>query len=230
MSATAWLWWSTGKDSAWALHKLRQDQDIVVERLVTTTTPRFGRVAIHGTRIEILEAQSEATGLPGERVELPFPCSNDDYEAAVAPIVRRAEDAGVSHMAFGDLFLEDVRVYREQLLEGTSIRPLFPIWGENTRALASEMIRSGVGGYVTSLDPERVDRTLAGARYDEEFLAAIPSSVDPCGENGEFHTCVTEGPMFATSLDLSVGEIVERNGFVYADLLPDASRSRAPRT
>ena len=223
--ATVSLWWSTGKDSAWALHRLIRDPNIEVERLITTITPAFGRVAIHGTRVEILEAQAEAVGLPVERVELPYPCSNAEYEAAVEPVVRQAEAEGVNHMAFGDLFLEDVRAYRERLLEGTSISPIFPIWGQDTHSLAAQMLEEGVEAFITSLDPRRLDASLAGARFDAAFLEALPGSVDPCGENGEFHTCVTAGPVFRESLELRVGEVVERSGFLYADLLADGGLS-----
>ena len=214
-----WLWWSTGKDSAWALHELRRNPAFRVERLVTTVTPTFGRVAIHGTRIDVLEAQAAAAGLPVERIGLPFPCSNDEYEAAVGPVLLAGEAAGVGHMAFGDLFLEDVRAYRERLLEGSSIEPLFPVWGRSTHALAATMIDAGLEARVTSLDPNVLSRDLAGARYDRAFVRGLPDGVDPCGENGEFHTCVTAGPMLSTQIAVRVGEIVERSGFVYADLV-----------
>jgi uncharacterized protein (TIGR00290 family) len=214
-----WLWWSTGKDSAWALHRLRADPAVVVERLVTTVTPRFGRVAIHGTRLAVLEAQAETVGLPLERVELPWPCSNEAYEAAVAPAIRRAEEEGVHAMAFGDLFLEDVRAYREALLAGSPVAPLFPLWGSDTGALAGEMVAAGLTARITSLDPDRLDPALAGAPWDGDFLASLPEGVDPCGENGEFHTCVAHGPGFREALPLEPGEVVEREGFVYADLV-----------
>lgn len=214
-----WLWWSTGKDSAWTLQRLEADPDVEVERLVTTATPEFGRVSIHGTRMEVLRAQADAAGVPLEVVELPYPCSNEEYEAAVAPVVHRAEDASVDHMAFGDLFLEDVRDYRERLLAGSSVTPLFPIWGEDTRRLAAALLAAGVEAYVVSLDPRVVDRDLIGVRYDEDFLRRLPAGVDPCGENGEFHTCLSAGPMLSERLELVRGEVVERNGFVYADFM-----------
>lgn len=212
-----WLWWSTGKDSAWALHKLGSDPGVRVERLVTTVTPKFDRVAIHGTRLEVLRAQADSVGLPLELVELPFPCSNDEYIRAVAPILRMAESESIDHMAFGDLLLEDVRAYRETLFVESSIEPVFPIWGEDTEALAAEMLASGVEAYITSLDPARLAAELVGARYDADFLSQLPPGVDPCGENGEFHTCVTSGPMFRNAIRLDPGEIVERSGFLYAD-------------
>lgn len=214
-----WLWWSTGKDSAWTLHRLRSDPDVRVERLITTVTPRFGRVAIHGTRLEILQAQTEAVGLPLETIELPYPCSNADYLEVVAPVLRRAEAQSVDQMAFGDLFLEDVRQYREELLAEFDLEPVFPLWQSDTTELATEIVDSGVEAYVTSLDPGRVDRSLAGARFDGKLLDRLPGAVDPCGENGEFHTCVAGGPMMSCSLQLARGEVVAREGFVYADLL-----------
>jgi uncharacterized protein (TIGR00290 family) len=215
-----WLWWSTGKDSAWALHRLRDDRSVAVERLVTTVTPRFGRVAIHGTRLAVLEAQAAAVGLPVERIELPWPCSNEGYEAAVAPAIRRAEEMGVDAMAFGDLFLEDVRAYREALLADSPLAPLFPLWGSDTGVLAGEMVAAGLTARITSLDPDRLDPALAGTPWDGDFLASLPEGVDPCGENGEFHTCAADGPGFREALSLEPGEVVERDGFVYADLIP----------
>lgn len=212
------LWWSTGKDSAWALHILRADPSVHLAGLITTVTPEFGRVAVHGTRLEVLEAQAEAVGLPLETVELPWPCTNDDYEAAVAPAIARAEADGVTHMAFGDLFLTDVRAYRERLLDGSSVQPLFPLWGRETRALAREMVGAGVRARITALDPERVDRTLVGELYDPERLQVTSPDVDPCGENGEFHTVVLDGPMFDRPVEAELGETVERSGLVYRDL------------
>lgn len=214
-----WLWWSSGKDSAWALHVLRQDPDVVVERLLTTVTRRFDRVAIHGTRVSILEAQSAGLGIPLRRIDLPFPCSNAEYEAAVAPVLREARGHGVDLMAFGDLFLEDVRSYREGLLNGSGIEPLFPIWGRDTAGLAREIVDAGVEAYLTCIDPTSLDPDLAGARYDHAFLDALPRDVDPCGERGEFHTVVAAGPMFRRRLEVRVGEVVERSGFVYADVV-----------
>lgn len=218
MSRRVRLWWSTGKDSAWALHVLRQDPEVVVTGLVTTVTPEFGRVAIHGTRLEILEAQADAAGLPLETVELPWPCSNEDYEAAVAPAVRRAEADGVTHMAFGDLFLADVRAYREGLLADSTVRPLFPLWGRDTPALAREMVEGGLEAVLTALDPDRVDRSLVGERFDPDRLGDLSPAVDPCGENGEFHTVAVAGPMFDAPLAVAAGEEVERQGLLYRDL------------
>lgn len=214
-----WLWWSSGKDSAWALHLLQADPRYRVRRLVTTVTGRFSRVAIHGTRVAVLEAQGAALGIPVRRVDLPFPCSNQEYEAAVAPVLRDAREDGVELMAFGDLYLEDVRAYREGLLAGSGIDPLFPLWGRDTGELAREMVDAGLEAYLTCVDPDRMDLRLAGERYDHDFLDALGSDVDPCGERGEFHTAATGGPMFREALPVTVGEVVEREGFVYADLL-----------
>ena len=214
------LWWSTGKDSAWALHTLRSRSDVTVVGLITTVTPAFGRVAIHGTRIELLEAQARAVGLPLERVELPYPCTNDDYEAAVAPAVRRAEADGVDAMAFGDLFLEDVRAYRERLLDGSSVGTEFPLWGRDTTALANEMTTGGLRARIVALDPARVDRSLVGTEWDPDRLSELSPDCDPCGENGEYHTTVVDGPMFASPLEVELGEEVERSGLVYRDIRP----------
>ena len=214
-----WLWWSTGKDSAWTLHVLAEQGRFRVDRLITTVTPTFGRVAVHGTRLEVLEAQAESVGVPLRTIELPYPCTNEDYEAAVQPVIAEAVDQGVDHMAFGDLFLEDVRAYREAMLDGSGIQPVFPIWGEDTNTLASRMLDSGVEAVITSLDPKRVEPKHAGARFNQTFLDGLPETVDPCGENGEFHTCVVSGPMMAKPLQVDLGEVVEREGFVYADVL-----------
>ncbi len=216
-----WLWWSSGKDSAWALQLLRQDPDVSVERLITTVTPTFGRVAIHGTRISVLEAQASAVGVPLQLIELPYPCSNAEYESALEPVLEEAAATDLDSMAFGDLFLEDVREHRERLLSRSGVDSLFPLWGLDTTKLSRQVIESGVEAYVVCLDPKYVDREHAGARFDQAFLGKLPESVDPCGERGEFHTCATSGPMFQRGLDVSVGEVVEREGFVYADLLLD---------
>jgi uncharacterized protein (TIGR00290 family) len=215
---SAWLWWSTGKDSAWALHLLRRTPGVRVERLITTVTAAFDRVAIHGTRTAVLEAQAAAVGVPLQRIELPYPCTNEQYEAAVRPALDEARDAGVRAMAFGDLFLEDVRAYREALLGGTGIQPLFPLWGLDTAALAREMLDAGLEARVTCVDPARLAREHAGARFDRAFVDGLPGSVDPCGERGEFHTVATAGPMFGRALDVLAGAVVEREGFVYADV------------
>lgn len=218
-SPATWLWWSTGKDSAWALHVLRNQSQVEVTALVTTVTEAFDRVSIHGVRREILLRQAAAVGLPLRVIALPYPCSNEQYEAAVRGLVLDAKSGGVDSMAFGDLFLEDVRAYRERLLEGTGIEPLFPLWGRDTAELAREMIGGGLEARVTCLDPDRVPAEVAGRAYDAALLAALPGDVDPCGENGEFHTCVVAGPMLRAPIEPTLGEVVTRDGFVYADLI-----------
>lgn len=223
-----WLWWSTGKDSAWSLHELRADPAFRVTGLVTTVTPAFGRVAIHGTRLDLLRAQADAAGLPLRTAELPHPCDNAAYEAAVAPVVEAAALDGVTAMAFGDLFLEDVREYREALLAGTGVRPVFPLWGRETTALARAMVDGGVEAVIACLDPQRVPHALAGRRFDRALLEELPPSVDLCGENGEFHTCVLAAPVFRRRIAARTGEVVERAGFVYADVVMDDVAARHP--
>lgn len=216
----AWLCFSSGKDSAWALHVVRQQAEVEVVGLLTTVTEPYDRVAMHAVRRELLRAQADSIGLPLCEVPIPAPCPNEVYREAMARAVDRAKAEGVGHMIFGDLFLEDIRQYRQEQLAGTGITPLFPLWGRPTDSLAREMIAGGLVAYVTCLDPKRVPRELAGRPFDEDLLARLPAGVDPCAENGEFHTCVTGGPMFARPIAVSVGEIVERDGFVFADLVP----------
>jgi uncharacterized protein (TIGR00290 family) len=225
----ALLSWSSGKDSAWALHVLRQRPDIEVVGLLTTVNEAFDRVAMHAVRRSLVEQQAAAAGLPLQIVRLPWPCSNDVYEARVAEAIARAVADGITHMAFGDLFLEDVRDYRIRQLAGTAITPLFPLWGtaDDTPALAQTMIASGLSGVVTCTDPRQIPDGFTGRRFDAQFLADLPATVDPCGERGEFHTFCTAGPMFRSSIDVEVGEVVSRDGFTFADVLPrDGRRSR----
>ena len=212
------LSWSSGKDSAWALHVLREERDVDVVGLLCTLTAAHDRVAMHAVRRELLEAQARAVGLPLWLVPLPTPCSNREYEEAMADVLARARTAGVDAVAFGDLFLADVRRYREERLAGTGVRPLFPLWGRPTAALAREMLAGGVRAHLTCVDPTRLPATFAGRAWDAALLADLPAAADPCGENGEFHTFVSAGPMFAGSLAVSAGAVVARDGFVFADL------------
>lgn len=211
------LSWSSGKDSAWTLHTLRQE-GTPVEALLTSLNETAGRVSMHGVREDILRAQAGAAGLPLRTIPLPWPCTNEIYETRLRAAVDRAVADGFTHVAFGDLFLEDLRKYREDRLEGTGLTPLFPLWGLPTPDLARDMIAGGLRARLSTLDPRVMPRELIGAPFDEALLAAIPASVDPCGERGEFHTCVTAGPMFSKPLTIERGEVVEREGFVYGDL------------
>ena len=215
----AWLSWSSGKDSAWALRELRASGDVEVAGLLTVVTETFGRVSMHGVRTSVLEAQARAAGIPLVTVPIPFPCSNEEYAARMSAAMQRALAEGVLAVAFGDLYLEDVRRYRERNLEPIGIRALFPLWGMPTRELANRMIEGGLEAIVSCLDPAKVPRELAGRRYDRGFLAALPPDVDPCAENGEFHTVAVAGPMFSHPLGVRVGETVERDGFVFTDVL-----------
>ena len=209
--------WSSGKDSAWALHRLRR-QGLPVAALLTSVNEAAGRVSMHGVREEILRAQAEAASLPLLTIPLPWPCSNDIYEMRLRLAVECAVADGFTHVAFGDLFLEDVRRYREERLAGSGLSPLFPLWGEPTAALAREMIAGGIQARIATLDPRVMPRELIGAAFDEALLAALPAGVDPCAERGEFHTCVIAGPMFSRALAVTTGAVVEREGFVYGDL------------
>jgi uncharacterized protein (TIGR00290 family) len=212
--------WSSGKDSAWALAEVRRDPGIEVVGLLTTITSDYARVSMHGVREEVLEAQARAAGLPLRRVAIPAGCVNADYERAMGEAMRRAREDGVTHVVFGDLFLADVRAYRERMLAGSGIAPLFPLWGRNTAKLARKMIGEGLAATVVCVDPRHLAESFAGRAFDATFLADLPPNVDPCGENGEFHTCVTDGPMFAAPLAVRAGQVVQREGFVFADLLP----------
>ena len=213
------LSWSGGKDAAWALHRLRATPGLDVVALVTTVVPAFGRVAMHGVRVELVRAQARSAGVPLVEVPLSWPSSNEEYErrAGAALAALRAE-RGVSHVAFGDLFLEDVRSYRERMLAGSGLTPLFPLWLEPTRPLVDAMLTAGLDARIVCLDPARVGRGLAGRRIDAALLAGLPADVDPCGERGEFHTFVTAGPMLREPVAVTPGDIIEREGFVYADL------------
>ncbi len=220
--------WSSGKDSAYSLWKIRQEGLLEVVGLLTTVTKAYGRVSMHGVREELLVAQARATGLPLLRVEIPSPCPNEVYEREMATAISRLRAAGVTHMVFGDLFLEDIRAYRESRLAGTGIQPVFPLWGRPTGPLAEEMIGSGLMADLVCVDPRRLGREFAGRRFDPQLLRDLPPGVDPCGEKGEFHTFVSAGPMFDRPIPVEHGEVVERDGFVFADLKPAAASARPP--
>jgi len=211
------LSWSSGKDSAWALHVLRQQPGIEVMGLLTTINAEFQRVAMHGTRLSVLEAQAEAAQLPLWVVPLPWPCSNEIYEQRMSEACERAIHEKVDAIAFGDLFLPDVRVYRETQLKPTGLEPLFPLWELPTAELARTMIAGGLRARLTCVDTKQLSGEFAGREFDAALLNELPAATDPCGERGEFHTCVYDGPMFATRLNLEAGEVVDRDGFIYAD-------------
>ena len=218
-----WLSWSSGKDSAWALHELGASRDFEVTHLLTTVNRTASRVAMHAVREELLEAQAAAAGLPLVRVPIPSPCSNAEYEEAMGAAMAQARAEGIFHVAFGDLFLEDVRRYREEKLSAVGMTPVFPIWGRETHLLAREMVAGGLRAYLTCVDPRQLDRRFAGRSFDASLLDDLPAAVDPCGEKGEFHSFAFAGPMFSAPLAVAPGEIVERDGFVFADLLPAAN-------
>jgi diphthamide synthase (EF-2-diphthine--ammonia ligase) len=219
------LSWSGGKDSAWALHVLRIAEkfrnEFEVAGLLTTVNERFGRVAIHGFREELLERQAAAAGLPLWRVPLPFPCSNEEYESRMAVVCERAAREGFAGIAFGDLFLEEIRAYRVAKLAGTNLEPIFPIWGIPTGELAAEMMAGGLKARLTCVDPRRVPAEFAGRAWDAALLHELPAGVDPCGENGEFHSFAYAGPMFREAIPVVAGERVERDGFCYAEMVAE---------
>jgi uncharacterized protein (TIGR00290 family) len=217
--------WSTGKDSAWMLHTLNSQYAGCVGGLLTTLNEAFDRVAMHAVRRELVEAQAEAAGVPLYAIDLPWPCSNDVYEARMAGAVARLEADGFTHIAFGDLFLEDVRRYREERLGGTKLTPLFPLWKtKSTTDLAEEMIAGGLRACLTCVDPRVLPVEFAGRAFDRTLLSELPAGVDPCGENGEFHSFVSDGPMFSHAIPVQIGERVERDGYVFADVLPRPSQ------
>jgi uncharacterized protein (TIGR00290 family) len=222
-----WVSWSSGKDSAWSLLTLREGRGTEVTGLFTAVNAASDRVAMHAVRRTLLEAQARAAGLPLRVIDIPHPCSNAEYERIMGAFVAEAQDQGVEAMAFGDLFLADIRAYRERQLAGTGIAPLFPLWGRDTHALAREMIDGGLVAHVTCVDPAQLDRSFAGRRFDHALLTELPAGVDPCGENGEFHTCVSAGPMFQAPIPVRPGITTERDGFVFADLVAVAGSDPA---
>ncbi len=210
--------WSSGKDSAWMLHVLKRIPSIEVGGLLTTMNEQFDRVAMHAVRRTLLEAQADAAGVPLRTVPLPWPCTNDEYEARMRAAGSEAVADGFTHVAFGDLFLEDVRRYREERLAGTGLAPLFPIWGIPTGELAAQMVDNGLRSVLTCVNPKHLDRSFAGRQFDRALLNDLPAGVDKCGERGEFHSFAWDGPMFAHPVSIEVGEVVDRDGFVFADL------------
>jgi uncharacterized protein (TIGR00290 family) len=216
------LAWSSGKDSAWTLHVLRQDPTVEVVGLLTTVNQTFDRVAMHAVRTDLLAAQAASVALPLDTVLIPYPCSNAEYEAAMSAAMARARQAGVEAVAFGDLFLEDVRRYREDRMRGTGLVPVFPIWGTPTDALARDMVAGGLRARLTCVDPAKLPARFAGRDFDGALLAELAGrhpAIDPCGERGEFHSFAYDGPMFARPVPIRGGDVVERDGFVFADLM-----------
>jgi uncharacterized protein (TIGR00290 family) len=211
--------WSSGKDSAFALHEVRRGGEFDVVGALTTVSETFARVSIHGVRQEILRAQCDAAGLPPRIVPIPYPCPNEVYEARMGEAVARAAQDGITHLIFGDLFLADIRAYREQKLAGSGITPVFPLWQRPTLPLAQAMIASGMEGYLATVDLKKLPAEFAGRKFDLRLLADLPEGVDPCGENGEFHTCVVAGPIFSHPIPVATGERVERDGYAYCDLV-----------
>jgi len=220
--------WSSGKDSAWALKLLREQGEMEVAGLLTTINQAAGRVAMHGVRESLVDAQAAAAGLALWKIPLPWPCSNEDYQHIMRGCCDRAVREGIDGIAFGDLFLADVRRYRETQLRDTGLEPIFPLWGLPTPRLAREMISSGLRAKLAVIDPKRLSPVFAGREFDERLLAELPAGVDPCGEYGEFHSFVYHGPMFCHPVEVALGEIVTRDGFVFADLKPVASPATAP--
>lgn len=214
------LSWSSGKDSAWALHVLRRQPRFEVVGLFCTVNLAFDRVSMHAVRVELLRQQAERVGLPLQLIRIPYPCSNEEYEAIMGEFVDGAREQRVECFAFGDLFLEDVRQYRVDKLAGTGIEPVFPLWDLPTAELALEMVALGLRAKITCVDPKQLPPDFAGLDYDAAFLAKLPPGVDPCGENGEFHSFVYDGPMFAGPVSIEVGQTVTRDGFVFTDILP----------
>lgn len=217
MRKNTWLSWSSGKDSAWALQVLRQSADYEVTGLFTTINSAFERVAMHAVRVELLRQQAQAVGLPLFLIEIPYPCSNEQYAAVMTDFMKHASSEAVRCMAFGDLYLQDVRSYREERMQGSGIEPVFPLWGRPTRALLEEMLAGGLRACLTCVDPRVLPAEFAGRELTAALLESMPTGIDPCGENGEFHSFVFDGPMFAYPLDIEMGEIVTRDGFVFAD-------------
>jgi uncharacterized protein (TIGR00290 family) len=215
----AYVSWSSGKDCAFALWEAQRAGDLDICGLLTTTNEAVGRVAMHGTRNELMRRQAEAVGLPVLEVGLPWPCSNEDYASRMLAACDTMKAQGVSHVVYGDLFLEDIRAYRDEKMSQAGLTAVYPLWKRDTRQLARDMIASDLKTVVVCIDPKKLDPSFAGRWFDEAFLNELPDGIDPCGENGEFHTCVVDGPMFSAPIGVEVGDTVERDGFVYADVM-----------
>lgn len=213
--------WSSGKDAAWTLHVLREQGELDVVGLLTSINEDAARVSMHAVREQLLELQAEAAGLPLWKVPLPNPCPNEEYERRMGEAVARARAEDIEVVAFGDLFLEDVRAYREKQLEGSGLRPVFPLWQRPTAPLSREMVGAGLRAIVTCVDPKQLDPSFVGRPWDGQMLDVLPEGVDPCGENGEMHTFVHDGPMLSHPVPVRVGEILERDGFWFADVVPE---------
>ena len=221
MPPKAFVSWSSGKDSAFALCEARRLGLAEIVGVVTTVNERYDRVAMHGVRSELLDRQIDALNLPALKILIPSPCTNEIYEARMADACAAIKASGAHHLVFGDLFLQDIRAYRERTLGAIGMTPIFPLWGRDTRQLAAEMIGSGLVAHVVCVDPKQTPVSFAGRRFDAALLSEIPAHVDPCGENGEFHTVVTEGPMFSAPIAVSIGQTVEREGVVFTDVIPE---------
>ena len=215
--------WSSGKDSAWALYQLQNNPEIDLAGLFCTVNKEFNRVAMHGVRVELLQKQADSIGLPLEIIELPYPCNNIDYEKIMGDFVEKAKKDKIENFSFGDLFLEDIRNYREEKLKDSGIKAIFPIWGSPTNKLSREMVSSGLRTIITCINPKQTPEEFIGKEFNDDFLDSLPASIDPCGENGEFHSFVFDGPMFKESINIVVGDIVRRDDFVFADVLLENS-------
>src|SRR3954447_14398617 len=214
--------WSSGKDSAYALWEARRAGELDIVGIVTTVTAAFERVSMHGVRELLLDRQAAELGLPCQKLHIPLPCPNEVYEAIMGQALADAKARGITHFVFGDLFLADIRAYREQKLDAVGVQAVFPLWGRDTHALARDMLAQGLRARTSCIDPRKLAPSFAGREFDAAFLSELPPGVDPCGENGEFHTFVTGGPMFAREIAVERGEVVERDGFVFADWVPSA--------
>jgi uncharacterized protein (TIGR00290 family) len=217
------LSWSSGKDSAWTLYKLQQRRDVELLGLVTTVNQTHQRVAMHAVRLVLLKQQAAAANLPLHIINIPHPCSNEHYNQAMDGFFDSIQQIGATHMAFGDLFLEDIRQYREENLKGTGLTPMFPLWLEPTEKLAQKMIDAGLKTRITCIDPNKLSANFVGREFNQQFLDDLPDGIDPCGENGEFHSFTYAGPMFKKPINISAGDVVEREGFIFADLQPEGS-------